>query len=252
MFFYGKRYLVFEIPSCETPSTSFMLPYLFHVTISFLMFIYLKKCHDASGSYDVLDEDESPDPVTVVLFDDNFDVAWHSSAGERDGSFALSGLKGRYQLCIGNGHGGYMDDDVYKKKHPDHHLDDDEFDYDNDDGSDRTIGFTIRVSPEKGTYAHQRLLQKTKVDGEAADSVNPMEEHSEQLVDLATSLADKMEVLQDHQLYIKSREALHRDIVENTFSLVMKWTLLESAILVLISLTQVFYLKRFFEKKRYL
>jgi hypothetical protein len=98
----------------------------------------------------------------------------------------------------------------------------------------------------EGTEA-SRMMQVNSGEIENAADIQ-----KNRLIDLTNTLRDKMELLLDHQEYIKNREATHRHIVEQTFTMVMKWTLLEAFVLICIATAQVSYLKRFFETKRYL
>ena len=56
---------------------------------------------------------------------------------------------------------------------------------------------------------------------------------------LSHTLMDRMELLLDHQEYIKNRESKHRHVVEQTFTLVMKWTLLEALVLLSVAFFEI-------------
>jgi hypothetical protein len=174
---------------------------------------------------------------------------WHSKPETSEGSFSIIN-SGKYHLCFGNGSGGYKTEEDRKRQtmklqgHPS--PEDDDFDYTNTDGQNRDIGFSIRVTPLAGTQAD--LKQKENTEGENDRAAK----QSSQLTNLSYTLRDRMELLLDHQEYIKNREANHRHVVEETFTMVMKWTVLEAMVLMGVACAQVFYLKRFFETKRYL
>jgi hypothetical protein len=196
--------------------------------------------------------DELPaEPLTAILFDyETEKVSWHNAFGKSEGHFTFTG-SGKFHYCFGNGSGGYKTEDEKdtrdNKKLQGHPLDDDHnYDYENYDGELRTIGFTLRVRPLEGTEAARLMQVNTQGDENAADIQN------NRLIDLSTNLRDKMELLLDHQEYIKKREATHRHVVEQTYTMVMKWTLLETFVLICVAAAQVMYLKRFFETKRYL
>merc|ERR1719223_691707 len=118
-----------------------------------------------SGSYDMLDDELSADPVTVVLFDySDYSVVWHSKPGASEGSFSVVG-NGRYLFCIGNGSGGYKTSEDYSKeeaKRQGRHFDDDSYDYSNKDGEDRNIGFNLRVKPLQGTSSFRKMEKNTQ------------------------------------------------------------------------------------------
>ena len=206
-----------------------------------------------SGSFDVYNDELDSDPVTAVLFNyETNEVIWHSKPKTSEGSFSLLN-HGKYHLCFGNGVGGYKTE--ADKKRDQMKLDghpvpeDDDFDYSNNDGQNRNIGFSLRVTPLEGTKMAAIQNQKTATD---SDIKKDMNQQSTKLADLTYSLKYKMELLLDHQEYIKSREAMHRHVVEQTYSMIMRWTVLEALVLVGVSFAQVYYLKRFFETKRFL
>lgn len=203
-----------------------------------------------TGSYDMLDDALSADPITAVLFDyETENVLWHSKAGLSEGSFSLLN-KGKFHFCFGNGAGGYKtDEDKHREMmelqgHP--AIEDEVFDYANVDGKNRHIGFTLRVEPT----ADSRLAREQAENSHEEGSMNT--EQASKLVELTYELTEKLELLLDHQEYIKGREALHRHVVEQTFTMVMRWTFLEATVLTAVACAQVFYLKRFFETKRFL
>jgi len=200
-----------------------------------------------SGSFDVMNDDLTADPVTAVLFDyETEKVIWHSVYGEGQGSFSTTNA-GKFHYCFGNGAGGYkLNEEEKSSMHlHGHPVQDDAFDYTNSDGELRTIGFTLRLRPVEGTEAARLQKEKSKSD-------NAADEQQNKLIDMTMALRDEMELLLDHQEYIKKRESDHRHIVEQTFSMVRKWTILEAIVLVTVAFGQVTYLKRFFETKRFL
>ena len=125
-------------------------------------------------------------------------------------------------------------------------VEDDDFDYTNLDGQDRNIGFSIRVTPTANSRLAMEQERNSEKPGEKSN------EQATKLVDLTYQVREKVEMLLDHQEYIKNRESIHRHVVEETFTMVMRWTLLEASVLTFVACAQVFYLKRFFETKRFL
>ena len=204
------------------------------------------------------DDELSMDPITVALFDyESEKVIWHSKKGSSEGSFALINV-GKFHICFGNGSAAYDSNNEDSKKTKDKMVDklvkmkahpkpnDDDFTYENNDGYDRRIGFAIRVEPLEGTRMNAFQKEKTQSGEDLAT------QQSMKLSDLTYQLVDKMEMLLDHQEYIKGRESFHRHVVEQTFTMVMRWTIFEAMILIFIAVVQVIYLMRFFETKRYL
>ena len=58
--------------------------------------------------------------------------------------------------------------------------------------------------------------------------------------------------LRDHYTYMRAREALHRETVEETFSRLMSWSILEGAAVITVALGQIVYFRRFLEQRRYI
>jgi hypothetical protein len=177
------------------------------------------------GDFDLLDDELSPDPLNVILYNNDFDVVWHSESGATEGSFRFPKVTGRHLLCIQNGKLG--------KEEGSH---DDGYDDRVDDGEERTVGFALRVIPpshvmeEEGPDEHDALL----------------------LMERAEALYEDLAELEDHQGYLREREAAHREIAEKTFAYIWRWTLLEAFVVCAISTSQVLYLRKFFETRRYL
>lgn len=76
--------------------------------------------------------------------------------------------------------------------------------------------------------------------------------HKEHLTPLELTIVQLSEGLynvQDEQKYMRVRERVHRNTTESTNARVLWWSFVEAAILVGMSLYQVYYLRRFFEVK---
>lgn len=180
-----------------------------------------------------MDDDKSPSPIGVVLYDPDMKVIWQSRPSSSEGSFRfptstttgrraqsahLVGLK--YQLCIQNGNLG-ADDYIGEQ-----------------DGLDREVGFALRVSTPR------RYLE----DSEAG----PDDVLTAHLVEMTRELMEGLETMTDHQEYVREREARHLDLSQSTFRRIVQWTVVEAGVLILIAGGQVYYLRKFFEQKRYL
>ena len=50
--------------------------------------------------------------------------------------------------------------------------------------------------------------------------------------------------------YLRTREALHRELVEQTFTKLLVWSLIEAGCVLLASAAQIMYMRRFIEKRR--
>mmetsp|Transcript_2395 Transcript_2395/g.5185 ORF Transcript_2395/g.5185 Transcript_2395/m.5185 type:complete len:221 (-) Transcript_2395:145-807(-) len=172
-----------------------------------------------NGNFDVLDDELSPDPIGVVLYDPSEKPVWRSVPKSSEGTFSVPRASGKYELCIQNGKAG-SDDYVANK-----------------DGSDREVGFAVRViPPQRG------------VEGEAG----PDDRLTSNLIDMSDRLMEGLRTMSDHQEYMRERENKHMVLADLTFNRIVQWTVLEAVVLILISFGQVLYLKKFFEQRRYL
>eukprot|EP01118_Nematostelium_gracile_P014499 TRINITY_DN5667_c0_g1_i1.p1 TRINITY_DN5667_c0_g1~~TRINITY_DN5667_c0_g1_i1.p1 ORF type:complete len:208 (-),score=33.01 TRINITY_DN5667_c0_g1_i1:600-1223(-) len=70
------------------------------------------------------------------------------------------------------------------------------------------------------------------------------------LEDSISKIGQYLDNIKGDQKYFRGREQKHRDTAESTNARVFWYSVVESAVLVAISLGQVFYLRRFFEIKR--
>lgn len=175
-----------------------------------------------SGNFECLDDDAPPGPVGAVLYDEHMTPVWSSKPGASEGHFAIHGrgkLSLKYELCFQNGRLG--SDDAYAPK----------------DGIDREIGFALRI---------------TSPSRELEDEAGPDNRLTAHLLEMSDQLRDGLTSMADHQDYMKEREQHHMMLAFHTIDRLVQWTVLEAAVLVLISLGQVLYLKKFFEQRRYL
>jgi len=68
--------------------------------------------------------------------------------------------------------------------------------------------------------------------------------------DSVKRIAASLESIQEDQKHLRAREQTHRDTAESTNGRVLWYSIIESVVLVGISLGQVYYLRKFFEVKR--
>merc|ERR1719454_1326000 len=83
----------------------------------------------------------------------------------------------------------------------------------------------------------------------AGHEPNTEESHSK-LQTMMGDLASQMTTVKHEQEYMEVRERIHTAINENTNSRVVLWAFFESVVLIVMTLGQVYYLKRFFEVRR--
>lgn len=156
-----------------------------------------------SGNFDVLEDNLSPDPVTVKLLDHDYNVLYASPKGVSEDIFRVV-TEGRLNLCVQNG-----------------------LTHESRDSLDRSVGVSLQVSPNN-------------------------KDNSTSLLGAAQMLHNKLWDLQTHHDYMRNREAAHRHVTEQTFTHVVRWTICEFVALVLIAMAQVWVLRTFFERKRYI
>ncbi|XP_013189575.1 transmembrane emp24 domain-containing protein 2 [Amyelois transitella] len=70
------------------------------------------------------------------------------------------------------------------------------------------------------------------------------------LEDMIKELATTLKTVKHEQDYMQVRDRIHRSINESTNSKVVVWSIFEAGVLLVMTLGQVYYLKRFFEVQR--
>eukprot|EP00904_Undaria_pinnatifida_P003078 jgi/Undpi1/12771/HiC_scaffold_6.g02439.m1 len=106
------------------------------------------------------------------------------------------------------------------------------------ESSTKTIGFGLRLGE----------------DGEDLEAMSDVSEAelfvAKFLVDEANELVQTLSAFNDHESYMRGREEWHSERVKQTSWRLMWCTLLEAAVLVWVSWSQLSYIRRFFETKR--
>jgi hypothetical protein len=100
------------------------------------------------------------------------------------------------------------------------------------------LGFAVRVSNPP------RALE----DG----MIGPDSERAMKMVEKAAEIHKDWERMKDHQVFTRSREAIHEEMSEKILTNLSRWTLTEAFLVIGMALAQIMYWKRFFETKRYL
>jgi len=83
-----------------------------------------------------------------------------------------------------------------------------------------------------------------------AGAANEGEEGHNKLEDMIRELNGGLTLIKHEQEYMNVRDRLHRAINESTNSRVVLWSTFEALVLVIMTVGQVYYLKRFFEVRR--
>ncbi|KAL6047846.1 Transmembrane emp24 domain-containing protein 2 [Balamuthia mandrillaris] len=86
--------------------------------------------------------------------------------------------------------------------------------------------------------------EKEDNDGSKLDMLDPVHRSLEEL-------KRGIQTVKDEQKYMRSRERAHRDTSESTNARVLWWSFFEAAMLVAVSVWQIYQLHKFFEVKRH-
>jgi hypothetical protein len=160
------------------------------------------------GNFDLLDDGVSPDPFSVVVLDHKEEhVLFRSRRRAKEGIFQIN-LKAnqKVNLCVQN---GIVTAGRGRKSPTERHH----------DGLDRTVGFQFSVEPKNEA---QELLST-----------------NDRIIQSSNDLTREITNLKNHHEFMRTREAKHREVVEQTFSHLMFWMILEGVTVVLIAAAQV-------------
>eukprot|EP01061_Rhynchopus_euleeides_P009366 TRINITY_DN18531_c0_g1_i1.p1 TRINITY_DN18531_c0_g1~~TRINITY_DN18531_c0_g1_i1.p1 ORF type:complete len:210 (+),score=100.40 TRINITY_DN18531_c0_g1_i1:40-630(+) len=74
-------------------------------------------------------------------------------------------------------------------------------------------------------------------------------EHLDPIEKAVISLSEGLSNLQEEQKHLRAVERLHRETIETTNDRILWWSCCEAVVLVAMGLSQIYYLKRFLERK---
>jgi hypothetical protein len=176
----------------------------------------------------------SADPLLVYVMqaDGNEQILYKSRQGQARGSFRvpLAGASAQYWMCVQNSsHGPDASPNEEEQEHPDHIT--------------RRVGLTYRVEPNKRARRNHQYSPDT-------GPIKPADEQTEEWVQTANNVEEKLRSLLAHQNYMRMRESDHRTTVERTFGAVLSWTLAEAAMVCAIAVGQIMYFRRFLERPK--
>merc|ERR1712238_240864 len=170
---------------------------------------------------DHLDDEISSDPLSVVIIDYKEEhVLFRSRRRATEGIFRVN-LKPdqKVNLCLQNGlvTAGRGRKSPTARSH---------------DGLERNIGFgySVDIKDEK-----QEVHSQNDKNTQAAK-------------DLRRQLGN----LINHHQYMRMREMKHREVVEMTFTQLMRWCVLEAFFVITIAAGQIMYFRNFLERRRYM
>jgi hypothetical protein len=176
-----------------------------------------------TGNYAMLDPLLSPEPLLVYIMEGE-KVVWHSKPNSPFDAFHVTMKEGfKYWLCLQNTSHGPL----AEGEEPNHM-----------DEKPRKVGFNYRISADPSK-------RKPKIGEELWN-----DEKTEDWIDVASDIGDDLKDYYDHFDYAKRREVDHRNLVEQTFTDIFTWTVLEAGMVILSALGQIFFYRRYLEKKR--
>lgn len=176
-----------------------------------------------TGNYEMLDRELSAEPMLVYIMEGE-KVVWHSRSNSAFDTFhAIMTAGHKYWLCLQNSSQGPL---TSSEAH--------EASYEHPDGLPRRVGFNFRISADPSA---QPVLGQG------------MDEKTKDWIHISKGVREKLQTYVDHFDYAKRREADHRSLLEQIFTSILKWTVLEAFIVVLSALGQVFFYRRYLEKK---
>jgi hypothetical protein len=168
-----------------------------------------------SGSFSLLDTKYASDPVRIALYNNKEELIWNSNPKAISGTFSKQSAAGKHWLCLEN---GLTYEQNGKTVPPNERV-------------TRTIGFSLRIKPPT------KANNPAKIQGGVAIDID---DTTERLIDMTEHLNEKFDSLLDHMSFMKSREIVHRELHEETFTKVVRWNILEICTVVVVSVCQVF------------
>ncbi|CAH2093855.1 unnamed protein product [Euphydryas editha] len=111
--------------------------------------------------------------------------------------------------------------------------------------------YTYCFSNQMSTMTPKVVMFNLEV-GEAPNKNNEKNEevNPNKLEDMIKELGTTLKTVKHEQEYMQVRDRIHRAINESTNSRVVMWSIFEASVLLVMTLGQVYYLKRFFEVQR--
>jgi len=120
-------------------------------------------------------------------------------------------------------------------------------------GASSAGAYTYCFINQQGTMAPKTVMFNMEISETpkaVTGAANEEEGGHAKLEDMIRELAGTLTSIKHEQEYMNVRDTLHREINESTNSRVVLWSTFEALVLVLMTVGQVYYLKRFFEVRR--
>jgi emp24/gp25L/p24 family/GOLD len=184
-----------------------------------------------AGDYELFGDTRTGDkvsaqPLLVYIMENSKQegIVWRSQPGASHGTFRIPMSQNiGYWFCVQNSDHG-PDNMEPEGEHPDHIA--------------RTVGFEVRVESMVPSVKPVPALFTT--------------DHSDEWQARSDEVQEELRAMMHHRDYMRIREADHRALVEKTFASTLTWTLMEAVVVVVMAIGQIFYFRRFLERKTYL
>ncbi|XP_046964137.1 transmembrane emp24 domain-containing protein 2 [Vanessa cardui] len=112
--------------------------------------------------------------------------------------------------------------------------------------------YTYCFSNQMSTMTPKVVMFNLEVGEAPNKKTNEKDEevNHNKLEDMIKELGTTLKTVKHEQEYMQVRDRIHRAINESTNSRVVMWSIFEASVLLVMTLGQVYYLKRFFEVQR--
>ncbi|CAG9559097.1 unnamed protein product [Danaus chrysippus] len=112
--------------------------------------------------------------------------------------------------------------------------------------------YTYCFSNQMSTMTPKVVMFNLEVGDAPNKNTGEKEEEANhnKLEDMIKELSTTLKTVKHEQEYMQVRDRIHREINESTNSRVVMWSIFEASVLLVMTLGQVYYLKRFFEVQR--
>ncbi|XP_026501391.1 transmembrane emp24 domain-containing protein 2 [Vanessa tameamea] len=112
--------------------------------------------------------------------------------------------------------------------------------------------YTYCFSNQMSTMTPKVVMFNLEVGEPPNKKANEKDEevNHNKLEDMIKELGTTLKTVKHEQEYMQVRDRIHRAINESTNSRVVMWSIFEASVLLVMTLGQVYYLKRFFEVQR--
>lgn len=116
--------------------------------------------------------------------------------------------------------------------------------------SDEAGPYSLCFSNRMSTVTQKGVTFNINVGDMANDAELAKAEHLTPLENSISRLADSIRSIQEEQVYMRDREAAHRNIAEDINARVQWWSIAEAVVLLTASAWQIYYIRRIVDVRR--